>query len=78
MSNPEGLINSFGAEESAIRPEEEDLIEEEHAESDDEVSAEERIAGQDAIGGGVNTDPDLGLASSPSDISAADLSDGNS
>lgn len=72
MSNPEGLINSFDAEESAIRPEEDEPTEEQHAESDDEVSAEERIAGQDAIGGGINTDPDLGLASSPSDVSAAD------
>ncbi len=66
MSNPEGLINSIGSQEPVILPEEEDLVEDDDSTlPDDDVSADARIAGQDAIGGGVNTDPDLGVADSP-------------
>lgn len=66
MSNPEGLINSIGSQEPVILPEEEDLVEgDDSTLPDDDVSADARIAGQDAIGGGVNTDPDLGVADSP-------------
>lgn len=69
MSNPEGLINSFGTEESAFVPDGEDRAEE-AALREDELSEEARIAGQDASA--VATDPDLGLESAPSDISSAD------
>ena len=69
MSNPEGLINSIGSQEPVILPEEEDLVEDDDSTlPNDDVSAESRIEGQDAIGGGVNTDPDLGIADSPDEV----------
>ena len=74
MSNTEGLINSIGSQEPVILPDEEDLVEDDDSTlPDDDVSAEARIDGQDAIGGGVNTDPDLGLESAPSDVSPDDI-----
>lgn len=69
MSNPEGLINSMGSQEPVILPEEEDLVEDDDSTlPDDDVSAESRLEGQDAIGGAVNTDPDLGIADSPDEV----------
>lgn len=73
MSNPEGLINSISSQEPTILPEEEDLVENDDTTlPDDDVSSEARIAGQDAIGGGVNTDPDLGVADSPDEVEERD------
>ncbi|MFJ2368205.1 hypothetical protein [Microbacterium sp. NPDC087665] len=68
MSNPEGLINSIGSQEPAILPEEELVEGDDSTLPDDDVSAEARIEGQDAIGGGINTDPDLGIADSPDEV----------
>jgi hypothetical protein len=69
VSNPEGIISSIGSQEPVILPEEEDLVESDDSTlPDDDVSAETRLEGQDAIGGAVNTDPDLGIADSPDDV----------
>ncbi len=72
MSNPEGLITSISSQEPTVLPEE-DLVENDDTTlPDDDVSSEARIAGQDAIGGGVNTDPDLGVADSPDEVEERD------
>ncbi|MFF7290900.1 hypothetical protein ACFY9N_00065 [Microbacterium sp. NPDC008134] len=74
MSNPEGLITSFGTEESAHLPPKEDLAEE-NALREEELAEEEMIADQDAAGA-VTADPDFGLESAPSDITTADTGHG--